>query len=79
MSKNTFDSQLAFEERAEKIGKQALKLGLIPSFSIRYFPDSWEFYLPEKGQTESTALTPEEAYLKLKKMVEQSGAELSNK
>lgn len=73
MSENTFDSQLAFEERAEKIGKQALELGLIPNFTIRYFSDSWEFYLP--GEDEKTALTPEEAYLKLKKMVDQSGAE----
>ena len=75
MSGNTFDSQLAFEERAEKIGKQALELGLIPHFSIRYFPDSWEFYL--SGEDETTALTPEEAYLKLKKIVEQSGAKVN--
>ncbi len=76
MSKHTFNSQLAFEEKAEKFGKQALELGLIPSFTIRYFSDSWEFYLPVDNQTESTALTPEEAYLKLKKMLEESGAEL---
>ena len=71
MSEHPFKDQLDLEEEAEKLGKKAMELGLIPSFVIRYFPDTWEFFLPNENNSE--ALTPEEAYLHLKKLVEQSG------
>jgi hypothetical protein len=44
-------------------------LGLIHSFVVRYFSDSQQFYIP--NETEAEPLTPEEAYLRLKKMVEE--------
>ena len=69
MSEQPSSSQLILEERAEKLGKQALASGLIPSFAVHYFPDSWVFYIPSGNQSEP--LTPEEAYLRLKKLVEQ--------
>jgi hypothetical protein len=46
-------------------------LGLIPSFVVRYFPDNRQYYIP--NEKESEPLTPEEAYMQLKKLVEQSG------
>lgn len=69
MSEPEFHDQLGLEEKAEQLGKQAMKLGLIPSFVVHYFPDSWVFYIPNENQ--SDPLTPEQAYLRLKKLVEQ--------
>lgn len=70
MNQSQFHDELTLSETAEQFGKKALKLGLIPSFVVRYFPDSSQFYIP--NETESEPLTPEEAYLRLKKLVEQS-------
>lgn len=69
MAKQPFHDQLSLEEQAEKLGKQAVSLGLIPSFVVHYFPDTWVFYIPDENQSE--ALTPEEAYLHLKQLVKQ--------
>jgi len=69
MPEHLFHDQLGLEEQAEKLGKRALKLGLIPSFVVHYFPDTWVFYIPD--ESESEPLTPEEAYLRLKQLVEQ--------
>lgn len=71
MNQSQFHDELTLSETAEQLGKKALELGLIPSFVVRYFPDSSQFYIP--NETESEPLTPEEAYLRLKKLVEQSG------
>ncbi|MBE9170194.1 hypothetical protein IQ238_22620 [Pleurocapsales cyanobacterium LEGE 06147] len=76
MNETVFTSQLAIEEKAEKLGKEALQLGLIPNFTIHYFSDSWEFCIP--NQTELDPLTPEEAYLYLKKLVEQKSESKSS-
>ncbi len=70
MSEHPYHDQLSLEERAEEFGKKAMELGLIPSFVIRYFPDVWEFYVPNE---QADPLTPEEAYHQLKRLVEQSG------
>ncbi|PSO56025.1 MAG: hypothetical protein BRC40_15480 [Cyanobacteria bacterium QH_8_48_120] len=70
MSDSQFHSQLDLEREAVKLGKQAMEQGLIPSFIVHYFPDVWHFYIP--NENESDALTPEQAYLQLKKVVEQS-------
>ena len=71
MSERRFHDVFTLAEEAEKLGKRAIELGLIPSLTVRLFPDCWEFFLPN-GQ-ESETLTPEEAYLRFKKLVEQSG------
>ncbi|MEH2451151.1 hypothetical protein [Nostoc sp.] len=69
MAEQPFHDQLSLEEQAEKLGKQAISLGIIPSFVVHYFPDTWVFYIPNENQSE--ALTPEEAYLRLKQLVKQ--------
>ncbi len=70
MSKYKFHDELSLAETAESLGKEAMKLGLIPSFVVRFFPDSSQFFIP--NEKESEPLTPEEAYLQLKKLVEGS-------
>lgn len=67
MSDYQFNDQLTLEAKAEELGKRAMAQGLIPSFTIQYFPDNWVFYIPSQNQSEP--LTPEEAYLRLKKLV----------
>ena len=67
MTKQILSLQIALEEATEKLGKQAMELGLITNFAVRYFPDCWEFYIP--NEHESNLLTPPEAYLYLKKLL----------
>ncbi len=62
-----FTDEITLAEQAENLGRMALKLGLIPSFVVRHFPDSWEFYIPDETAAQ---LTPEEAYLHLKQLVD---------
>lgn len=71
MTTPPFRDEITLAEQAEALGKRAMQLGLIPSFVVHYFPDSWQFYIP--NQNESAPLTPEEAYLRLKKLVDSSG------
>ena len=66
-----FHDEFTLSETAAKLGKKAMDLGLIPSFVVRYFTDSQQFYIPDEKQ--SNPLTPEQAYLRLKKLVEQAG------
>ena len=68
MNEHHFRDEITLAEEAEELGRRAMKLGLISSFVVRHFPDSWQFYIP--NETESAALTPEEAYLQLKKLVD---------
>lgn len=70
MNKSQFYDEFTLSETAVKLGKKALDLKLIPSFVVRYFPDSQQFYIHDENQGDP--LTPEEAYLRLKKLVEQS-------
>ncbi len=70
MSASEFHDEYTLSETAENLGKKALELGLISSFVVRHFPDNRQFYIP--NENESEPLTPEEAYLRLKKLVEQS-------
>ncbi len=63
MTKQTLSTQVALEEITEKLGTEAMELGLISNFVVRYFPDCWEFYI------ESNFFTPPEAYLYLKKLL----------
>jgi hypothetical protein len=69
MNTQSFNNEISLAEQAEALGRQALKLGLIPSFTVHHFPDSWEFYIPND---KSEALSPEQAYLRLKKLLEKS-------
>ncbi|BAY25903.1 hypothetical protein NIES2100_57110 [Calothrix sp. NIES-2100] len=71
MNKYQFHDEFTLAQTAETLGKKALELGLIPSFVVRYFPDNRQYYIP--NEKESEPLTPEEAYMRLKKLVEQSG------
>ena len=70
MTKAPFHDEFSLTETAAKLGKKAMDLGLIPSFVVRYYTDSQQFYIPDENQSEP--LTPEQAYLRLKKLVEQS-------
>lgn len=67
MSEHRFHNHLTLEETTQDLAKQAMALGLIPSFVVHYFPDSWVFYINDEKQSEP--LTPEEAYLHLKKLL----------
>ncbi len=64
-----FHDESTLAETAEKLGKQALKLGLIPTFVVRHFPDSSQYYIPNEKECEP--LTSEEAYLRFKKLLAQ--------
>ncbi|MBD2441246.1 hypothetical protein [Nostoc sp. FACHB-110] len=70
MNNILFHDPISLAEKAEELGKKAVSLGLITSFSIRYYSDSQEFYLAEEEI--STPLTAPEAYMKFKKLVESS-------
>lgn len=69
MPVHEFHDEYTLAETADKLGQQALKLKLIHSFVVRYFADSREYYIPNE---ESQPLTPEEAYLYFKKLIESS-------
>ncbi|MBW4558653.1 MAG: hypothetical protein KME59_22535 [Trichormus sp. ATA11-4-KO1] len=70
MNTYPFHDEYTLAETAEKLGKQALSLGLIPSFLVRHFPDSRQYYIPNEEASEP--LTPEQAYLRFKKLLEES-------
>lgn len=67
MVQQQFQSRLDLEEKAEALAKEAMQQGLIPSFIVHYFPDSWVFYI---STVDSSPFTPEEAYLHLKRMLQ---------
>lgn len=69
MTHTEFTDEITLAEQAETLGRMAVTMGLIPSFVVRHFPDSWEFYIPDETASQ---LTPEEAYLHLKQLVELS-------
>jgi len=66
-----FHDEYTLAETADQLGKKALKLNLIPSFVVSYFADSRQYYIP--NEQESQPLTPEQAYMHFKKLVETSG------
>lgn len=71
MSEDHFSDEITLSETVEKLGKRAMKLGLIPGFVVHFFPDSSQFYIP--NEKECDPLTPEEAYFRLNKLVKQAG------
>ncbi|AFY56572.1 hypothetical protein Riv7116_4138 [Rivularia sp. PCC 7116] len=70
MSTSKFHDGYSLADTTDELGKQALKLGLIPSFTVRFFADSREYFIAHDDKSE--ALTPEEAYLYFKKLVEKA-------
>ncbi len=70
MSEPHFHDEISLAEAAEKLAKKAMELKLIPSFTIHFYPDSWQFYLNNEQAAEP--LTPEEAYFHCKQLLEQS-------
>ena len=62
-----FHDEITLAEQTELLAKQAMQLGLIPSFAVHHFPDSWQFYIPD---FKSEPLTPEEAYLQLQRLIQ---------
>ena len=67
MTHPKFTNEITLAEQAENLGRMALTMGLISSFVVRHFPDSWQFYIPDETAEQ---LTPEEAYLHLKQLVD---------
>ncbi|MDJ0899695.1 MAG: hypothetical protein QNJ55_12875 [Xenococcus sp. MO_188.B8] len=65
-----FHDIMTLAEEAEKLGKRAMQLGLISSLTVHVFPDCWQFSL--SNNQESELLTPQEAYLHFKKLLETS-------
>lgn len=70
MSNRPFHDENTLSQAVEDLGNEALQLGLIPSFVVRHFPDSKQFYIPDENHSEP--LTPEEAYMSLKRLLEQA-------
>ena len=70
MSERRFHDVFTLAEEAEKLGKRAMQLGLISSLTVHVFPDCWQFSLD--NDQESELLTPQEAYLRFKKLVERA-------
>lgn len=70
MSQYLFHDELTLAEKTEELGRKAVQLKLIPSFVVRYYPDSWEFCMPDDTNANHNCLTAPEAYLKLKKLVD---------
>ncbi|MES1023154.1 hypothetical protein ABN584_09665 [Gloeocapsa sp. BRSZ] len=72
MSEYKIHDEYSLAEAADRLGERAMELGIIPSFVVRHFPDNRQYYIP--NENESEPLTPEEAYMKLKKLVESAEA-----
>jgi hypothetical protein len=69
MTVYSFHDESSLAETVEKLGKQALKLGLVPSFVVRHYPDNSQYFIPNE---ESEPLTAEEAYFQFKKILGQA-------
>ncbi|NJL83895.1 MAG: hypothetical protein HC890_14905 [Chloroflexaceae bacterium] len=67
MDKPNFHDEISLAEAAESLAKQAMHQGMLNHFTIYFYPDSWQFHF--SGKPEGELLTPEEAYLYLKKLL----------
>jgi hypothetical protein len=63
-----FYDEMSLAETAEKLGKQAIEQGLLPSFVVRHYPETKQFFIPD---VDTTPLTPEQAYMRLKRLIDQ--------
>ena len=68
MKTQSFHDEMSLVEAAEFLAKEAFQRGLIPSFAVRHYLDSAQFFIPDEEDSE--ALTPEQAYLRLKRLIE---------
>ena len=75
MKSTLFYDEITLAEQAEALAKQAMKLGLILSFTVHHFLDSWQFFIPDLN---SQLLTSEEVYLQLKNLIQSKHGELKN-
>ena len=73
MNHAELSDEITLAAQAERLGEVALRMGLVRSFVVRHFPDSWEFYIPDETAQQ---LTPEEAYLHFKQLVDLSGRKI---
>lgn len=71
MSALPLDSTYSLNQAVEELAETTVSLGVIPGFVVRYCGDRRDFYLP--GDRETEPLTAEQAYHRLKTLVEQSG------
>lgn len=70
MNSPSFHDETSLAETTEKLAKKAMQFQIIPSFRINFFPDSYQFIIPGQG---SEPLTPEQAYMRLKQLLETAG------
>lgn len=63
-----FHDEISLAETAESLAKKALEMELIPSFVVRYFPDTVQFCIPNGKDGETW--TPEQAYLYLTQLLD---------
>ncbi|MBD2255709.1 hypothetical protein [Nostoc parmelioides] len=71
MAADEFHYEYTLAKTAEKLGKKASQLNLTPSFAARYFADIRQYYIPDEIKSEP--LTPEEVYMRLRQLLEDSG------
>lgn len=70
-SEYRFHDTITLSEEAEKLGKKAVQLGIISGFTVQVFSDCWLFTISNSNDQKSKLMTPPEAYLRLRKLVEQ--------
>lgn len=68
MNDRPFSDEMSLAETAEKLGKKAIAQGLLPSFVVRHYPETKQFFIPD---FDTTPLTPEQAYMQLKRLLDQ--------
>lgn len=63
-----FHNEETLANAVAELAEDALKQGLIPSYVVHHFRDYRDFYIPNEKKSE--ALSAEQAYLKLKQLVD---------
>jgi hypothetical protein len=71
MSQNWFAEDNSLSDAVEELAETTVSLGVISSFMVSYQGQQRQFYLPHLSNAEP--LTPEQAYLQLKQLMEESG------
>ncbi|MBO0349247.1 hypothetical protein J0895_09040 [Phormidium pseudopriestleyi FRX01] len=71
MSQQWFAEQNSLSDAVEELAETTVSLGVISSFMVHYQGQQRQFYLP--SENDSQPLTAEEAYLRLKQLMEESG------
>ncbi|MCT7974575.1 hypothetical protein [Laspinema olomoucense] len=71
MSQKWFAEQDSLSDAVEELAETTVSLGVISGFMVRYQGQQRQFFLPTESDSEP--LTAEEAYLRLKQLMEESG------